>query len=49
MSKKLDIDKLKEKLSEPVSSKEALKDVIPFNWSKDALEKKKVTVSGGKK
>lgn len=46
MSKKLDINRLKEKLGEPISSKEALKNVVSIDWSKDVLDgKKKVIVS----
>lgn len=49
MSKSLDLEKIKEKLGKPISSKDALKDITPIKWSKDVLEgKKKITVLGVK-
>ena len=45
MKRKLNINKLKDREHINISSEEALKDVIPFNWSKEVLEgKKKITV-----
>jgi hypothetical protein len=43
--RKLDLNKLKNKSKIEISSKEALKDIIPIEWSKDVLEgKKKIIV-----
>ncbi|MFC0903849.1 hypothetical protein ACFHWD_03985 [Clostridium sp. MT-14] len=39
--RKLNINKLNNKKHIYVSSEEALKDIIPFNWSKDVLNGKK--------
>lgn len=50
MSRGLDLNKLKNRPHKVVSSEEALKDVIPFEWSKEVLEgKKKVIISGVRK
>lgn len=46
--KLLDLDKLRTKKSIVVSTEEALKDIIPINWSKDVLSgKKKVLINYG--
>ncbi|ETJ38569.1 hypothetical protein Q604_UNBC07345G0002 [human gut metagenome] len=43
--KSFSLDMIKDKNIEVISSKNALKDVAPINWSKDVLEgKKTVTV-----
>ena len=50
MSRGLNLDKIKNKPCKIVTSEEALKDIIPFNWSKEVLEgKKTVVVSGERK
>ncbi|EDK32531.1 hypothetical protein [Clostridium kluyveri] len=47
MKRSLNLNKLKNRQRTNISSEEALKDVIPFNWSKEVLDgKKKITVSG---
>ena len=44
----LDISKLNTKKSTIISYEEALKDIIPINWSKDVLSgKKKVLINYG--
>jgi len=46
MKRGLNLDKLKNRKHIDISSEEALKDIIPFNWSKDVLEgKKKITIN----
>lgn len=50
MKRSLNFDKIVNKLTTPISSEEALKDVIPFNWSQEVLEgTKKITVCGTNK
>ena len=50
MNRGLNFDKIKNKLMNPISSEEALKEIIPFNWSKDVLNgNKKITVCGTNK
>lgn len=47
--KGLDVRKIKNRENTIISSKEALKDVVPINWSKNVLSgKKKVTVGMSK-
>jgi hypothetical protein len=47
MRRSLNLSKLKDRPRTTITSREALKDVAPFKWSKDVLEgKKKITVSG---
>lgn len=44
--KKLDLEKVRKRVSKTVSTEEALKDITPINWSKDVLEGKvKVIIS----
>lgn len=44
--KSLDMSKIKDKKSSIVTSREALKDVTPINWSRDVLSgKKTITVT----
>lgn len=46
--KTLDLDKLRTKKSTIVSTEEALKDIVPINWSKDVLSgEKKVLINYG--
>lgn len=49
--KKLDIESLRRnKKFVIVSSDEALKDVVPINWSQEVLDgTKKIVISGGKR
>jgi hypothetical protein len=48
--KKLDMNKLNCRITEFISTEEALKDVIPIEWSDDVLSgKKKVTVTAAEK
>ena len=50
MKRSLNFDKVAKKLTTPMSSEEALKDVVPFNWSKKVLDgEKKITVCGANK
>lgn len=49
MKRSLNFNKIVNKLTTPISSEEALKDVIPFNWSKEILDgTKRITVCGAK-
>lgn len=44
--RRLDMSKLKDRKIGTMSSEEALKDIIPINWSEDVLSgKKKVIIS----
>jgi hypothetical protein len=45
MKRKLNLNKLNNKKHINISSKDALKDVVPFKWSNEILEgKKKIIV-----
>jgi|GEM_PF-3306841 len=45
----LDIDSLKDRMAGTISTEEALKDIVPFQYSKDVLEgKQKVIFSAMK-
>jgi len=45
MKRSLNFNKIINRLATPISSEEALEDVIPFNWSKEVLDgTKKITV-----
>lgn len=45
-----DINKIKNNMGKVISYEESLKDIVPFNWSKDVLNgKKKIIVTGNKK
>jgi len=46
MNKPLNVNKLKVKNITFVSSKEALKDISPIDWSKDVLSGKKKVLMG---
>lgn len=47
MRRSLNLSKLKDRPRTTITSREALKDAVPFKWSKDVLEgKKKITVNG---
>lgn len=46
MNKQLDFNKIKDKLSKPISSKEALEEIVPIDFSKEVVEgKEKVIIS----
>lgn len=43
--KKLNMDKLQNRMGKNISTKESLRDIIPMRWSNDVLtENKKVTI-----
>ncbi|MBV4426582.1 hypothetical protein [Clostridium tyrobutyricum] len=46
MRRSLNLNKLKDRPRTTVASQEALREVVPFKWSKEVLEgKKRITVS----
>ena len=44
MKRKLNLDKLKNRKHIDISSKEALKNIVPIKWSKDILSGKKLII-----
>lgn len=49
-AKKLDMAKVQQRMKNTISTKEALKEVLPFQWEKDIIEgKKKIIIDRTKK